>query len=88
MFCDAYHSDKTASKWGRRIPPLEAIVDSIVDAVGSDERVVEVLIGRLKKRKSYCGFTEIDKVMKLGRGVYGRVMKKQALRKLLDIGKE
>ncbi|GAB2297181.1 hypothetical protein Dimus_031294 [Dionaea muscipula] len=85
-FSEAYQSEKTASRWGRRVPALEAVVDSIFEAVGSDDRVLKILIERLKKRKGCNGVMDVEKVLKLGRGLYGKVMKKQALRKLLELG--
>ncbi|KAL2904017.1 hypothetical protein RDABS01_002727 [Bienertia sinuspersici] len=81
---EAYESEKTVRRWGRKIPALEPIVDSLVETVGSDERVVKVLIRKLKKSK--CGFGEMERAIKLGRGVYGKVVKKQAMRLLLELG--
>ncbi|XP_074309708.1 methyltransferase FGSG_00040 [Silene latifolia] len=80
----AYESEKTVRRWGRKIPALEPIVESLVDAVGSDERVVKVLVRKMKKFGG--GFGEMERAIKLGRGVYGKVMKKQALRILLEFG--
>ncbi|GAB4840042.1 hypothetical protein Ancab_020751 [Ancistrocladus abbreviatus] len=84
-FAEAYQSAKTMCRWGRRMPPLEAVLDSIVEAVGCDERILKVSTEWLKRR-SGGGLMEMEKVMKLGRGVYGKVMKKQAMRKLLQLG--
>ncbi|GMH01745.1 hypothetical protein Nepgr_003584 [Nepenthes gracilis] len=87
-FSEASHqSEKITSQWGRRLPAIEAVVDSIVEAVGSDERVLKILIERLKKRRrnEVQREMEIEKVMMLGRGVYGKVVKKQAMRKLLEL---
>ncbi|KNA06449.1 hypothetical protein SOVF_180940 [Spinacia oleracea] len=83
-FSEAYESEKTIRRWGRKIPALEVIVDSLVEVVGSDERVLKVLVRKLKK--SGCGFGEMERAMKLGRGVYGKLVKKQALRILLELG--
>ncbi|KMT07022.1 hypothetical protein BVRB_6g153530 [Beta vulgaris subsp. vulgaris] len=81
---EAYESDKIIRRWGRKMPALEPIVDSLMEAIGSDERVLKVLIRKLKK--SGCGFGETERAIKLGRGVYGKVVKKQALRILLELG--
>ncbi|KAJ8433260.1 hypothetical protein Cgig2_023212 [Carnegiea gigantea] len=85
-FSEAYQSEKTVRRWGRKIPALEPLVESLVEAVGSDERVLKVLIRKLTK----CGggFGEMERAIKLGRGVYGKVVKKQAMRILLELGIE
>ncbi|XP_021747041.1 uncharacterized protein LOC110712888 [Chenopodium quinoa] len=83
-FSEAYESEKTVRRWGRKIPALEPIVDSLVEAVGGDERVLKVLVRKLKK--SGNGFAEMERAIKLGRGVYGKIVKKQALRILLELG--
>ncbi|KAL2226161.1 uncharacterized protein LOC105159979 [Sesamum indicum] len=87
-FWEAYSrvfgSEKLMRKWGRKIPAAEAVVDSVVDAVGSDERVVRVFMEGLKRGGINGGVVEMEKAMKLGRGIYGKVMKKQAMRRLLQ----
>lgn len=83
-FSEAYQSEKTVRRWGRRIPALEPVVESVVEAVGGDERVLTVLIRKL--RKCGGGFGEMERAIKLGRGVYGKIVKKQAMRILLDFG--
>ncbi|KAK4430015.1 putative protein lysine methyltransferase SET5 [Sesamum alatum] len=87
-FWEAYSrvfgSEKLMRKWGRKIPAAEAVVDSVVDAVGSDERVVRVFMEGLKRGGINGGVVEMEKAMKLGRGIYGKVMKKQAMKRLLQ----
>ncbi|CAK9183731.1 unnamed protein product [Ilex paraguariensis] len=78
-----FESQNLMKRWGRRIPAMEAVVESVVDAVGSDERVLKVLMEGLK-RSGGGGVGDMERAMKLGRGVYGKVMKKQALRTLLE----
>ncbi|KAM0987175.1 hypothetical protein ACFX2G_011515 [Malus domestica] len=80
----AYYSEKSAKGWGRRIPPMETVVDSVVEAVGSDERVLKMVAEKLKGRGG--GMVEMERAMKLGRGVYGKVVKKQAMKTLLGLG--
>ncbi|KAL2559245.1 SET domain protein 35 [Forsythia ovata] len=84
-YLQVYESEKLMRKWGRKIPSIESVIDSIVDAVGSDERVVKLYMeGGLKMRVGgYNGVVEMEKAMKLGKGVYGKVMKKQAMKILL-----
>lgn len=76
-------SEKLMRKWWRKIPGAETVAESVADAVGSDERVVKVFVEGLKRGGGINGVVEMDKAIKLGRGVYGKVMKKQAMRTLL-----
>ncbi|KAL5553749.1 hypothetical protein UlMin_041150 [Ulmus minor] len=82
-FNETYSSEKSVRKWSRRIPPVDSVVDSLVEAVGSDERVVKILLEKLKKNGG--GVVEMEKALKLGRGLYGKVVKKQAIKTLLDL---
>lgn len=85
-YFEVFSSEKAMKKWGRRIQGMEMVVDSVVDAVGSDERVVKMMVERFKRNSSNGGVLEMERVLKLGRGVYGKVMKKQALRNLIELG--
>lgn len=80
----AYSPEKSARGWGRRIPPMDSVVDSIAEAVGSDERVLKMVVEKLKKGSG--GVVEMERALKLGRGVYGKVVKKQAMKTLLGLG--
>lgn len=82
-YAETYGSERLMKKWGKRIPAAEAVVDSVVDAVGSDERMLKVLIEGLKG--SSCGMPEMERPIKLGKGLYGKLVKKQALKSLLEI---
>ncbi|XP_022151079.1 uncharacterized protein LOC111019101 [Momordica charantia] len=81
-----FGSEKAMKKWGRRIPAAEMVAESVAEAVGSDERVVKMMVERFKRSKNNGGVMEMDRVLKLGRGIYGKVMKKQALRSVLELG--
>ncbi|KAF8399507.1 hypothetical protein HHK36_015374 [Tetracentron sinense] len=83
-FSEAFKSEKSMRRWGRRIPAVEAVTESIAEAVGGDERVLKVVVEGVKK--SGAGLMEMERAMKLGRGVYGKVVKKQAMRALLELG--
>lgn len=86
-FWEAYSrvfgSEKMMRKWGRKIPTAEIVVDSVFDAVGSDERILKVFLEGLRRGSGINGVVEMEKAVKLGRGIYGKVMKKQALRGLM-----
>ncbi|XVE53199.1 hypothetical protein DITRI_Ditri02bG0184700 [Diplodiscus trichospermus] len=84
-YSKVYGSDRLMKRWGRRIPVMEAVVGSVVEAVGSDDRVLKVVVEGLKKSGG-GGVVEFERAMKLGRGLYGKVVKKQAMRTLLELG--
>ncbi|KAG6654235.1 hypothetical protein CIPAW_05G131500 [Carya illinoinensis] len=76
-------SEKSMKRWGRRIPAVDAVVDSVLEVVGSDERLVKVQVEGSKKTN---GLADMERSLKLGKGVYGKAVKKQALRALLELG--
>lgn len=82
-YSETYGSEKSMKRWGRRIPTMDAVVDSVLEVVGSDERLVKVLVEGSKKTN---GSADMERGLKLGRGVYGKAVKKQALRALLELG--
>ncbi|GJT57911.1 anaphase-promoting complex/cyclosome 2 [Tanacetum coccineum] len=82
VYSELFVSEKLMRKWGRKVPTMEVVVESIVEAVGGDERALRV-VSEGMKRNGGGGVLEMEKVMKLGRGVYGKVMKKQALRSII-----
>ncbi|XP_071717464.1 methyltransferase FGSG_00040 [Rutidosis leptorrhynchoides] len=84
VYSELFVSEKFMMKWARRVPTMDVVVESVVEAVGGDERVLSVVIEGLKRSSGGGGgMMEMEKAMKLGRGVYGKVMKKQAMRSLL-----
>ncbi|KAF3631706.1 putative transcription factor MYB28-like [Capsicum annuum] len=84
-YTDVYDSERLSRKWGSKIPMMENVLDSVVDAVGSDERIVKLLMRGLKRKNGHKGngILEMEKAMKLGRGLYGKIMKKQTLKTIL-----
>ncbi|XP_043723538.1 methyltransferase FGSG_00040 [Telopea speciosissima] len=82
-FSGAFGSEKSMRRWGRRIPAEEVVAECVTEAVGGDERVLRVAIQGLRKHGG--GLFEMEKALKLGRCVYGKVVKKQALRALLEL---
>ncbi|KAL5722899.1 hypothetical protein ACHQM5_006359 [Ranunculus cassubicifolius] len=84
VYSEAFKSEKVMRKWGRRIPTIEVISESIADAVGGDERVLKMAVEGLREN-GCAGTMDIEKAMKLGKSVYGKVMKKQAMRALLEL---
>ncbi|KAK7362371.1 hypothetical protein VNO77_04482 [Canavalia gladiata] len=82
-YSEAYRSEKAMKRWGRRIPTVEAVIDSITDVVGGDHRLLKLLMEELKKKSG--GIVEMEKIFKLGKEVFGKVVKKQAARTLLEL---
>ncbi|KAK6159924.1 hypothetical protein DH2020_003305 [Rehmannia glutinosa] len=84
-YSKVFGSEKVMRKWGRKVPSVDNVVDSVVDCVGSDERILKVFLEGLKKGGIGIngGIVEMEKIMKIGRGIYGKVMKKQAMKTLL-----
>lgn len=78
-----YQSEKIMRKWGRRVPAAGTVVDSVIEAAGGDERVVKVAVEQVKRTGG--GVVEMERVFKLGRGLYGKVVKKPALRNLMEL---
>ncbi|XP_052199823.1 methyltransferase FGSG_00040 [Diospyros lotus] len=85
VYSQAFQCEKSMLRWGRRVPVAEVVVDSVAEVVGSDERILRILMARLKRRMGGGGMVEMERAMKLGRGIYGKLVKKQALRSLIDI---
>lgn len=83
-FLQIFESERLTSKWGRRIPAAETVAESVAEAAGGDDKVVKVAVAEGLKRGG--GMVEMERAMRLGRGVYGKVMKKQAMRSLLELG--
>ncbi|XP_072973701.1 methyltransferase FGSG_00040 [Typha angustifolia] len=80
-----FASERLMRKRGWKIPAEAAVAESIVEAVGGDERVLKAVVGRLKKGGGGCnGGLEMERAMKLGRGTYGKVMKRQAIKVLFE----
>lgn len=82
-YSEAYRSERAMKRWGRRIPTMEAVVDSISDVVGGDHRLLKMMVEELKKNGG--GVVEREKVFKMARDVFGKVVKKQAMKTLLEL---
>ncbi|XP_054825759.1 methyltransferase FGSG_00040 [Prosopis cineraria] len=83
-YSEVYRADRFMKRWGRRIPAMEAVVHSIIDVIGGDDRLLKIQMEELKKNGG-CGLVEMEKALKLAREVYGKVVKKQAMRTLLEL---
>ncbi|KAF5727173.1 hypothetical protein HS088_TW22G00861 [Tripterygium wilfordii] len=84
-YSEAYGSERVTKRWGSQIPTMEVVVDSVAEAVGSDGRILKVVVEGLKKRGGRAMEMEMERAMKLGRGLYGKVGRKQAMKCLLEL---
>ncbi|CAN8291594.1 unnamed protein product [Cochlearia groenlandica] len=88
VYEEVYGSERLMKRWRSKIPTMEVVVDSVYDVIGSDERLVKMVLEGMKKKK-YGGcsnIAEMERILKLGKGVYGKVVsKKKAMKSLLDL---
>lgn len=88
VYEEVYNSERLMRRWGRKVPSMEVVVDSVCDVVGSDERLLKLVVEGMKKKNGGCGsnIAEMERVLKLGKGVYGKVVsKKKAMKTLLGL---
>ncbi|CAH8253484.1 unnamed protein product [Arabidopsis lyrata] len=87
IYDEIYNSERLMKRWGRKIPTVEVVVDSVSDVVGSDERLMKMAVeGMMKKNGGCSNIVEMEKILKLGKGVYGKVVsKKKAMKTLLGL---
>ncbi|GLT54653.1 hypothetical protein SLA2020_278350 [Shorea laevis] len=71
-YSEAYGSDKSMKRWGRRIPAVDAAMDSVLEVAGSDERLLKVLVDGLKKSN---GVVDMERALKLGEECTERQLK-------------
>ncbi|RCV46365.1 hypothetical protein SETIT_9G525900v2 [Setaria italica] len=81
-----YDSDKLVRKWGRRVPSEAIVAESIVDAVGGSESMLRAML-RGSRDANGCGnrLETEDKVVRIGRATYGKVVKRHAMRALFRL---
>ncbi|CAN6321312.1 unnamed protein product [Urochloa humidicola] len=81
-----YDSDKLVRKWGRRVPSEALVAESIVDAVGGSESMLRAML-RGSRDANGCGnrLEVEDKVVRIGRATYGKVVKRHAMRALFRL---
>ncbi|KAJ4916576.1 SET domain protein 35 [Raphanus sativus] len=88
VYEEVYNSERLMRRWGRKVPSMEVVVDSVCDVVGSDERLLKLVVEGMKKKNGGCSsnIAEMERVLKLGKGVYGKVVsKKKAMKTLLGL---
>ncbi|KAJ0257774.1 SET domain protein 35 [Hirschfeldia incana] len=89
VYEECYNSERLMRRWGRKVPSMEVVVESVADVVGSDERLVKMVVEGMKKKKNgdcSSNIAEMERILKLGKGVYGKVVsKKKAMKTLLGL---
>ena len=89
VYEEVYNSERLMRRWGKKVPTMEVVVDSVSDVIGSDERLLKMLVEGMKQKKNGgCSgnIAEMERIMKLGKGVYGKVVsKKKAMKTLLGL---
>ncbi|KAL0926014.1 hypothetical protein M5K25_004395 [Dendrobium thyrsiflorum] len=71
-----------------RITEEIAVAGSIFDAVGGDERVLRTLLKRMKNGSGFghgIETDEMEKLLRMARGVYGRVMNRRAMKAFFEL---
>ncbi|XP_010460268.1 PREDICTED: uncharacterized protein LOC104741174 [Camelina sativa] len=88
VYDEVYNSERLMKRWGRKIPTMEVVVDSVSDFIGSDERLMKLAVEGMMKKKNggSSNIVEMEKILKLGKGVYSKVVsKKKALKTLIGL---
>ncbi|XP_066357652.1 methyltransferase FGSG_00040 [Miscanthus floridulus] len=85
-YSSLYDSDKLVRKWGRRVPSEALVAESVADAVGGNESVLKAML-RGSRDGNGCGnrLEVEDKVVRIGRATYGKLVKRHAMRDLFRL---
>ncbi|KAG0489043.1 hypothetical protein HPP92_007854 [Vanilla planifolia] len=84
----AYGSEMRVRNSKGRIPAEILVAENIHGAVGGDERLLKTVMRSCKKRRDFVNAAEameMETIMKLARGVYGKVMKNQAMKAFVEV---
>uniref|UniRef100_J3LKE7 SET domain-containing protein n=1 Tax=Oryza brachyantha TaxID=4533 RepID=J3LKE7_ORYBR len=81
-----FGSDKLVRKWGRRVPGEAAVAESVAGAIGGNESVLRAMLRGAGNGDGCGNRLEVeDKVVRIGRATYGKVVKRQAMRALFKL---
>ncbi|KAG0490809.1 hypothetical protein HPP92_007672 [Vanilla planifolia] len=84
----AYGSEMRVRNSKGRIPAEILVAENIHGVVGGDERLLKTVMWSCKKRRDFVNAAEameMETIMKLARGVYGKVMKNQAMKAFVEV---
>ena len=83
-FWEAYEAAYNGKKLERRIPPPAEVAESVAAAAGGDERLLKVMTRKKgAAAEAPVSSYEEERVTKIVRGVYGKVVKKRAAARAL-----
>lgn len=81
-----FDNGRLVRKWGRRVPSESVVAASIADAVGANESVLRAMLRGANDGNGCGNRLEVeDKVVRIGRATYGKVVKRQAMRALFRL---
>ncbi|KAM0931911.1 hypothetical protein ACQ4PT_000009 [Festuca glaucescens] len=81
-----FDNGRLLRKWGSRVPGEAIIADSVASAVGGCESVLKAMLRGANDGNSCGNRLEVeDKVVRIGRATYGKVVKRQAMRALFRL---
>uniref|UniRef100_A0A0D9VPZ8 SET domain-containing protein n=1 Tax=Leersia perrieri TaxID=77586 RepID=A0A0D9VPZ8_9ORYZ len=81
-----FDSDKLMRKWGRRVPGEAAVAESVAGAIGGNESVLKAMLRGADNGNGCGNRLEVeDKVVRIGRATYGKIVKRQAMRALFRL---
>ncbi|CAN6485900.1 unnamed protein product [Victoria cruziana] len=85
-YCRVLRSGRVVMRWGRRIPEAGSLIDAAEAVVGGDDRVLAAAYEFKNVNGSYGGLIgdDMSRASKMGRAIYGKNIKKQAVRALLQ----
>jgi hypothetical protein len=81
-----FDNGRLLRKWERRVPSEAVIAFSVASAVGGCESVLKAMLRGANDGNSCGNRLEVeDKVVRIGRATYGKVVKRQAMRALFRL---
>ncbi|VAI09294.1 unnamed protein product [Triticum turgidum subsp. durum] len=85
-YSSLFDNGRLMRKWGRKVPGEAVVAESIAGSVGGSETVLRAML-RGSNDGNGCGnrLEVEDKVVRIGRATYGKVVKRQAMRALFRL---
>ncbi|CAM0871481.1 unnamed protein product [Alopecurus aequalis] len=81
-----FDNGRLLRKWGRRVPSEAVVAESVAGAVGGSESVLRAMLRGANDGNGCGNRLEVeDKVVRIGRATYGKVVKRQAMRALFKL---
>jgi hypothetical protein len=85
-YTNLFDNGRLVRKWGRRVPGEAVIAESVAGAVGGNESVLKAMLRGANDGNGCGNRLEVeDKVVRIGRATYGKVVKRQAMRALFKL---